>query len=151
MINLFCAGGYSDYKDIEIRKVETQNRVALVLERMFKLYIGLYSCKEGIKRIALFWPEKKLCYFRHYPNAGYSASYNSINSFDGDVTKVLLPVERTVNLTEGPQIERELEKLLSKDELSESTIVDIDEKNVVNIPKFSSPSELEIKLDLSIP
>ena len=138
----FWSGGYSDYRNVDVEKVDTDNIIAKSLEKSFGIYFGTYTCPDGYRRVAMFWPGKKLCYFRDRPTVN-----------DGVKTSILFSIDMMISeffYSLGPSVELEnaIDSMTRKDELSERTIVDIHERNVAAIPKFSTPSELKMKLDL---
>ena len=140
MSRMFWSGGYTDFKNVNVKQVKTDNKVAIALEKTFGLYIGLYTCHGSSKRIALFWPEKELCYSR-----------DLLNNLEGEATSVLLSFDHAIIHSFGlDELELSIGNLLSRDRLSEKTIVDLHEKNIIKIPRFSTESELIIKLDLFV-
>jgi hypothetical protein len=140
MSSMFWSGGYIDFKDVDVKRVKTNNKIAISLEKTFGLYVGQYKCHNGSERISLFWPGKEQCYFRE-----------SVKNHEGDVTSVLLCVDHAITHSCGSdEFELAIEALLSSDRLSERTIVDINEKNIIELPRFSTESELVMKLDLLI-
>ena len=140
MSSMFWSGGYIDFKDVDVKRVKTNNKIAISLERTFGLYVGQYKCHNCSERIALFWPGKELCYFR-----------DIVKNHEGEMTSVLLSVDHAIMHSCGSdELERAIEALLSKDRLSERTVVDIHEKNIIELPRFSTESELVMKLDLFI-
>jgi hypothetical protein len=140
MSSRFWSGGYVDFKDVDVKKVKTDNKVAIALEKTFGLYVGQYRCHNGSERVALFWPGKELCYFRDFAKTD-----------EGEVTSILLSVDHALMHSYGlDELELAIEALLSNDRLSERTIVDIHEKNIIELPRFSTDSEFAMKLDIFV-